>query len=454
MSESRVLVSAICLLSSLLACGQVAAPLEIKDPHARLLQQKYLPQLKAVAEQVRDLSFPYPFSLNRVLDVEPQQKGTAPQAGIRFDHFRGQTVLEMTGNYYASYSAELMSRNRRARKTFTDVMLPLLKAAAPQLSNDVPFQAFGFEISHHVRSSVLGVPGENYENFVLLLPRVAAERLVAAPDDAAAQSALLEGEAYLNGEPITLWMSDDGDPQPSLPRPRDRAAVADSSLAAPQLAGLQQDNVLVATPGPPASPGFGLAGRGVPGRRHLAGADVSAAADGNDAVGAAPTSTLHDSSPEALRRLQLAYGEKLSRMTQELASQAHFVAYAPPAFIPFRHGSYLEISVTTDLPGNSAGSQYRLAALAFDRHIAHLIRPVLAYFEHETEFDGIDFSTTIHTPDAEAAEAVEFVATFGVLRCYQQYDCTGQQLVNASFVLVNGERVSLELQSAEAEPSR
>jgi hypothetical protein len=30
------------------------------------------------------------------------------------------------------------------------------------------------------------------------------------------------------------------------------------------------------------------------------------------------------------------------------------------------------------------------------------------------------------------------------------YDCTGQQLIDASAVLINGERASLDLQNAEA----
>jgi hypothetical protein len=36
------------------------------------------------------------------------------------------------------------------------------------------------------------------------------------------------------------------------------------------------------------------------------------------------------------------------------------------------------------------------------------------------------------------------------LRRYEQYDITGQQLINAGFVLINGERVGLELQNAES----
>jgi hypothetical protein len=37
------------------------------------------------------------------------------------------------------------------------------------------------------------------------------------------------------------------------------------------------------------------------------------------------------------------------------------------------------------------------------------------------------------------------------LSCYEKYDCTGQELINRSIVLINGEGVTLDLQKAEAE---
>ena len=69
--------------------------------------------------------------------------------------------------------------------------------------------------------------------------------------------------------------------------------------------------------------------------------------------------------------------------------------------------------------------------------------------------DGIDFSTTVRPsagPSAEVASvAVEFILPLRSLRAYEQFDCTGQQLIDAGFVLINGERVSLNLQFAEAD---
>jgi hypothetical protein len=33
--------------------------------------------------------------------------------------------------------------------------------------------------------------------------------------------------------------------------------------------------------------------------------------------------------------------------------------------------------------------------------------------------------------------------------CYARYDCTGQALIDSGMVLINGERVTLTLQTAE-----
>ena len=96
-----------------------------------------------------------------------------------------------------------------------------------------------------------------------------------------------------------------------------------------------------------------------------------------------------------LGQLQEHYRLDLDRMVRELDSLAHFVTYAAPAFIEFRKGRYLQLSVIATLSDQPAGSQYQLAALSFDKHIAHIIRPVLSYLEDAQDFDGIDFSATI-----------------------------------------------------------
>src|SRR5579883_1344812 len=100
-----------------------------------------------------------------------------------------------------------------------------------------------------------------------------------------------------------------------------------------------------------------------------------------------------DTSPQALAALQSANLQTLNAMVKELDPQAHFVSYAAPSFVAFRRSIFLELSINTTLNDPSAGSRYRMAALAFDEHVAHLIRPVLGYFKpdpkQDPQFDGI-----------------------------------------------------------------
>jgi hypothetical protein len=393
------------------ARAQVLAPEEIPDLKLRALQQKYFSELKLITAAAAAHHFPYHFYFSRKLDLEEKDQKANDQRSVQFDHYEGRVVLKITGNYFASYSAEAMKPEERARKTYEDVMLPLLEAAVHALDKaDVP-QAFAFEISHHIRKKVLGVSSESIENVVLVLPTGSASRLVAATDPLIRQAAVLEGEAFLNAVPISFW-------------PRREQEIAD---AKPSQA---------ATPAPTVSPRL-MPGGGFP---------VVAA----KATAAAP----RDTSPDAIKELQKSYQATLDRMAQELESQAHFVRYAPPAFIAFHSGLYLQLSFTTTLPQSAAGSQYRLTALAFDQHIGHLIRPVLAYFKDRADFDGIDFSTTVRLASGPGSDgsalAVEFIFPLKLLGAYGDFDATGQQLIDAGFVLINGERVSLNLQAAEA----
>ncbi len=368
------------------AAAQVLSPAEITDPAMRGLQQSHLEELRAITGALADRRFPYHFYFSRKLDLTERDQARNDQRSIQFDKFQGQTVLKITGNYFAAYSAERMTGQERARQTYRDVMLPILQAAAPALAGAEVPDAFALEISHHVIRKVLGVETEAAENVVLILPKASAQRLVEARDEAGRTAAILEGAAYLNGSPISFWPGE---------LKESPAVQVSGTLALPP----QPTN--------------------------------------------APT------------KLEAEYRATFARMLKELDSRAHFVPYAPPAFIAFRGGEYLQIPIATTLAASDSGSQYKLAALAFDRHVAHLIRPVLAYFKDSTDFTGIDFSTTVRVAGApaEGGEAVEFILPLSALRAYEQFNMTGQQLLDAGIVLIDGERAGLNLQTAEAQSS-
>jgi len=429
MRASSILFCAFLLQAS--AEAQVLSPEEIRDPQIGALERKYFAELKLITKAAAAHSFPYHFYFSRTLDIPEKEEPGSDQRAVQFDTFQGQTVLKITGNYFVAYSAELMTPEERARQTYEDVMFPLLQASVKALENaDVP-QAFAFEISHHVRKKIIGVSSEGVENVVLILPRDSARRLVAATDPTARQAAILEGKAFLNAVPISFW-----------PRPETEVAQAQQ---APHKA-VQPPPVPIVSPGPAKDAGI-----------YSRLTQIPATIQPQQPAPAPPSVDKYasrDTSLDAVKGLKSSYQSDLDRMAQELNSQAHFVGYAPPAFITFHKGLYLQLSITTTLPKTAAGSQYRLSALAFDQHIAHLIRAILEYFKGREDFDGIDFSTTVRLAGEQSSDgsavAVEFIFPMSLLHTYGQFDCTGQQLIDASFILINGERVSLNLQMAEA----
>lgn len=412
-------------LGGLSCSAQVLSLGKANDPVSKRLQKQYYAQLQQISAETTTIHFPYPFYFSQTLDIDEARQKQLPQGSIRFDTFNSQTVLAISGNYYVAYSSAQLNGNQRARKTYEDVILPVLKAAVAHTDRSVPFEAYAFEISHHVRNKVLKVNTEGAENLMILFPRAVAERLVRAKDTESQQSALLESEVYLNGEPFTLWLTGDDAPND----------VKDSYLARH---GHADPTKTSSTTTEPVEPGSLVSTNLV--------SESELARTVRERRNAPP-----DLSPARLDKLRLTYDPTVQKLASELKQQAHFVDYAPPSFIAFHNGAYLQLSMNTDLEQSAGSSQYRIAAMAFENHISHVLRPVAKYFHDNPQFDGVNFSTTVHQPGQSGGQSVEFVVPFATLLCYEKYDCTGQELINRSLVLINGERVALDLQRAEAE---
>ena len=420
----RLFLSMIVILANLAGTAQVLPLGKVSDPAARLLQQQYNQQLQQLSADLSALHFPYPFYFSQVLDIDEARQKQLPLGSIRFDNFNGRTVLAITGNYYISYSYATVTGNQRARKTYEDVVLPILKAEVARMDRAVPFDGYAFEISHHIRKQVLKVNTEGPENLMIMFPRTVAERLVRASDVEGRQAALLESEVYLNGEPLSLWLTGDDAPadvKDHYLAHHDRGATAKKTLAEE-----------------PVEPGT------------LVNSNLVPESDLARQIRLQKNSP-HDVSPLQLQKLQATYDVTLQRMVADLKPEAHFVEYAPPAFVAFHDGAYLQLNMNTDLEQPAGPSQYRTAALAFDTHVSHMLRAVSKYFHDNPQFDGVNFSATVRQPGNSRSQSVEFIVSFATLLCYEKYDCTGQELINRSMVLINGERVKLDLQRAEAE---
>ncbi|HJX83325.1 MAG TPA: hypothetical protein VJ723_03160, partial [Candidatus Angelobacter sp.] len=369
--KSNRFVRLLLVVFSLVLSGsaQVLAVSRVRDQQSQAFQQKYMVELRQLSSEAASIHFAYPFYFSETLDIDEARQKQLPQGSVRFANLDGQIVLEITGNYYASYSTSVFTANMRARKTFQDVILPLLKIAVARADRTVPLDAYAFEIAHHVRRKVLKVDTEGPENLMLLLPRHAAELLVQAKDAEGQQAALLECSVFLNGEPLTLWLTGD-------------EAPADVS------------NHYVGRFKPDSQPAQSL----IPGKFEP-GTLVSRNLVPEDELTRRireHSKVPPDLSFERMEKLQTTYGSTVQKLTADLQETAHFVPYAPPAFIGFRDGAYLQLNINTDLERSENSSQYRLAALAFDTHISHLLRPVARYFHDNPQFEGIDFSTTVH----------------------------------------------------------
>ena len=416
------------------AMAQVVSPIEIKDTELRSLQQQYLQVLTQAGRDILANHFDYPFYFSRRLDLNEAQQLRTDQHSLRFDQFEGQTIVAVTGNYYAAYSGEKMNDEERARTSFLNVVLPILKALVPPFRTNQVVQGYAVEISHHVIMKVMGMPVERPENLMVFFPKGAAIKLVEARDTGGLQAALLDAQVFVNAEPLSIWL--DGQTPHTvvdIHRPGSRTGQAQSTLTR-----TETQLAEAAVQGSQSEPSSPLAG-------SMMTADI-----------ALPGASPRDISSEALAALQTSNKDLIDRIVKELDSQAHFVSYAPPAFIGFRRGIYLEFSTNTALTDFTGSSRYKLAALAFDEHIARLIRPFAGYFKDDQVFDGIAFSTSVRVlgksdPVSRMTEAVEFFFPFRAMHCYARYDCTGQQLIDAGTVLINGERVGLDLQKAETD---
>jgi hypothetical protein len=379
------------------------------------------------------LSFPFYFS--RKLDIDEKQQKRVDQHSIRFEHYNGAVVIAISGNYYGAYASEKFSPQERAKETFQQVIVPILKAAVPPFEGNAAVQGYAIEVSHHVISKTMGMPIERPENLMVYFPQSAAIKLVAAQNNLAEEVALVDAQVFLNANQVNLWLTEDGQSSSSekvesaaekapanvLPSNTTIISVSPATAAPPS-------SVLPAPPQPVAEP----APESTP----------------------QPVPLVRDTSPQALAALQSSIQGVSNHMTRELEPGAHFVPYAPPAFIAFHRQVYLELSLTTSLNEPQDSSRYKLAASAFDTHIAPMIRRVLGYFPDAQDFDGISFSTTIKgrpRPGVPSAStlSVEFFFPMGALRRYESYDCTGQQLIDSGIVLINGERAGLDLQLAQ-----
>jgi hypothetical protein len=407
--RSSLVLLFLSLLIAATLSAQALLPEEIQEPGPHRLQLKYLSQLRAIGSAIESHKFPYAFYFSRSLDITEQQQVKLDQRSIRFERFQGQTVLAITGNYFAAYSGELMNKNARAQKTLEDVVLPMMQIAVPYFADDDTFDGYAIEVSHHVRRKMAGISSENAENVMYFFPRAAGQHLVNAKAPDALQGALLESKIFIDAEPFNLWVNG---VRPS-DQPESMPGSAWKEETRPQ----------------PAS-------------------EVSVQPTVSQKL-MRPVTPPRILTPKVLENLNIEYAAQIKRLETDLGDQVHFAGYTPTQFIGFHEAAYLQMSVMYEVKAPADASRYKLVALAFDEHVSHLIRPVCAHFQDTSDFDGIVFSLIIKPKGTDTSLAAEFYLPISAMRNFGRYDASGQDLLDSGYVLINGERAMVNLQLAE-----
>jgi hypothetical protein len=96
--------------------------------------------LKSLGADVLSIPTEHAFYLSRRLDLDEQKQEKADQRSIRFDRYKGRTVLEITGNYCVAYSVEKMSPEQCAKATFDAIIFPILKIEIPRFQSNPDVQ--------------------------------------------------------------------------------------------------------------------------------------------------------------------------------------------------------------------------------------------------------------------------------------------------------------------------
>lgn len=428
----------------LLTCGATFAqvsPAEILNPRLKAAEAKYLPQLESLHQAIAATDFPFSFALARYVQSEPNKKASFDSRGIEFVYFQNRVVLKISGIYGAAYNAEQLTQNERASRIFRDVITPILRLVAEQVPRDVDCDDIGFEIVYDARTSSKNYDYEGKEVLAAVLDRADAFALVSAPERER-QDILNRSRIYVNGKDFGLAL-DQLDPfsvealarsvpgRAAAPAPSGAGAnsssVANPPAASPVPAGVEADKMAPAAPAP---------------------VTVSPAA------AAAPpsvTASQRGSTQADAERLQSQFQSQLDGLVKTNGTDFHFVDYAPPSFVVYHNKTVLQFTLRDPAQFQASSSSiYKRAAQSFDLFLAPRLKALMQKLPSSDEIEAIDFSVLHHLGDEkESSEAAEFICPVKALRSFTADDITSQELINQSIVLVNGVRITLNLQAVE-----
>ena len=425
-SQSTVAFVATCILLLLFGPARSFAqvsPAEIPNPGLKVLEQAHLSKLIAINRTVPLLTYSFPFSLNRYVGSDPKSQTGVDGRGLEFVNFHDQTVLKVTGNYQAAFDADRLTSNQRSSRVFDDVVYQLLKILPGYFSAADEFDAVGFEICYHVRRKAAHYEYEGKEILVAVLSKADALRYAAAPTDPERQKLLNRSEIFLNGKPFGLALSgseplDVATLQRSVKQPANQRGAPSPSSDSANFGRTGQDESATSETASMQMPGI-----------------VTVVRTRADA-----------------ERLETKYKAQLDALATAGQSTYHFVPYAPPSIAVFRNQIVLQLTLRNpNTFDKEATSIYKRAARSFDLFLAPQLKSILERIPDDAELGGLDITVLndLTGTAGHSSEAVEFVGPLRAIRKFADADITNQELITQSVVLVNGVRISLNLQQVE-----
>ena len=476
------ILSALLLMAPSPASCQVS-PAEITNSRLKALQQANLDKLMELNSEISTLKFPFQFSLRRFVGLASGNHQDADSRGIEFVKFHDRTVLKVSGNYNAAFNSDILTQNERADHVLDDVVIPILPLLAKSFPDNLPFDAFGFEIAFHVRTHNKQFGYEGKEILVVVLDKADVPTFLNTDRRSKRQEIIDHSQVYLDGKEFGLALGEkkafdveeldksqsahsvqaavvpehseskpterapaSGEPNvaPASNHPVQAAVVPEAPQAKPtepspapkdsdiRLAGLfpdSQHGFRLPNPVKPATPAAASALPGAPDPGNL------------------PPATDIDA-------VQKKYQPQLDLLTKDGLAHYHFVSYAPASLGLFHNQVYLQLTLRNpEVFDKNSTSIYKRAAQSFDLFLAPQLKGLLAKISMDPEVAGVDVTVLdqfFRSASASgSSEALEFICPLNPLRHFADADITNQDLIQQSIVLVNGVRVALNLQQVE-----
>jgi len=426
---------AILFLSWMVALGELPAaaqvsPDEVTSPELKELTSLYFQKLIAMNRQIGATKFPFTFHLARYIGLDPKNQLSGDTRGLEFVQFHEHTILKCSGNYNAAFNTKQYNRNQRADHVFSKVIEPMLQLLPEYFAQARDFEGVGFEISYHIRETNGKADYEGRENLVVVLPLAEALRFPKLHDDQERQALLNDSEVYVSGERFGLAIGkvdavvvENIKKRDSAARPRE----VGSSIQPPETA--ERSNSLNLS--------------GASGTNNSTTVAISKHPD--SFVDAKPLA------PADVDELQAKYRSVLEAFGKEVDSIMRLTNRSAPDLALIRSKLYLQFTLRNPQAfSKESTSLYKRAALSFDTFLAPHLTDLLAKLPAIPDLAGLSITVLVNaSATGSSSEAIEFMCPVAGLRNFTAFEITNQELIDQSIVVVNGVRISLNLQQVE-----